>query len=213
MSDFQLKYPNLFTPIQLGNTVFRNRIFCAPTGYQLLRDRKRPPYDAMCYFERKAMGGAATVTMGECVVDNLRGRSGANHTELDDPENIGPLSVIANGVGKYGAVPVVELQHAGMFGTLAPEIAGEPVYGPVDMIIHGAVAYPEDRHIHEMPEHAIEDVIEKFANAALVAKRAGFGMVLVHGGHGWLLSQFMSPKINTRRDRWGGALENACGFR
>ena len=51
-----------------------------------------------------------------------------------------------------------------------------------------------------------------FANAAAYAKFCGFGMVLIHGGHGWLISQFLSPKINTRTDRWGGSFENRMRF-
>jgi 2,4-dienoyl-CoA reductase-like NADH-dependent reductase (Old Yellow Enzyme family) len=61
-----------------------------------------------------------------------------------------------------------------------------------------------------MTEDIIERTIQRFAASALAAKKAGFGMVTIHGGHGWLLSQFFSPFSNKRADKWGGSLENRC---
>jgi 2,4-dienoyl-CoA reductase-like NADH-dependent reductase (Old Yellow Enzyme family) len=63
-----------------------------------------------------------------------------------------------------------------------------------------------------MPEEMIYKTIEAYANAAAFAKQCGFGMVTIHGGHGWLLSQFLSPKVNKRKDRWGGSRENRMRF-
>jgi len=83
--------------------------------------------------------------------------------------------------------------------------AGE-AYGPVEMELDGRV-------IREMPEEMIEANIRRFADAAAAAKSCGFGMVLIHAGHGWGLHQFLSPALNTRSDRWGGAeLENRCRY-
>jgi 2,4-dienoyl-CoA reductase-like NADH-dependent reductase (Old Yellow Enzyme family) len=53
---------------------------------------------------------------------------------------------------------------------------------------------------------------QKHAEAAAFAKHVGFGMVTIHGGHGWLLHQFMSPSLNTRTDMWGGTLRSVCAF-
>jgi putative ubiquitin-RnfH superfamily antitoxin RatB of RatAB toxin-antitoxin module len=77
-------------------------------------------------------------------------------------------------------------------------------------IAYGPVACDDGgRRVLEMPEEIIARTIEKYAEAALFAKRCGFGMVTVHGGHGWLISQFLSPSLNTRKDKWGGApIEN-----
>ena len=79
---YQLKYPNLFKPIVLGNTLFQNRLFGSPTGPQNLLDGKYPTTDAIAYYTRKAMGGAASVAVGECVVDSRRGRGGPCHIPL-----------------------------------------------------------------------------------------------------------------------------------
>jgi 2,4-dienoyl-CoA reductase-like NADH-dependent reductase (Old Yellow Enzyme family) len=208
------KYPHLFEPIKLGGTLFRNRIFGAPTGYQDLTAESFPTPGAAAYYGRKAMGGAASVAVGECVVDSRSGKGGVNHVPLDNPEALASLSALAGGISRYGAVAVAELQHAGMYAQESQK-AGGRVYGPVDIDgLRGEVVHSggEATRVHAMTEEIIEETIEAYADAALFAKRCGFGMVLIHGGHGWLISQFLSPFINTRRDKWGGSDENRARF-
>jgi len=207
---YELKYPHLFSPIRLGKTVFRNRIFGSPTGYQELTCEEFPPAEAVAYYARKAMGGAASVAVGEMLVE-LRGKGGPNHIPMFNQEAIGALTSLAEGIARYGAVPVAELQHAGMYAQAAQEL-GCQIYGPVDVAdMHGELVHAEGEgtHVLAMTEEVIEELVEAYADAALFAKTCGFGMVLIHGGHGWLLSQFLSPFVNTRTDRWGGkSLEN-----
>ena len=205
---YHLKYPHLFEPITLGNVLFQNRLFGSPTGPQNLMDGKYPTVDAVAYYTRKAMGGAASVAVGECIVDSKHGRGGPNHIPLDDPESEYYVSKLCQSISRYGAVPVAELQHAGMFAN-SSRAAGNTIYAPVTMEIAGGVVHADEHDIvPEMPEEVILETIEAYANAAAYAKHCGFGMVLVHGGHGWFISQFLSPKINTRKDQWGGSFEN-----
>jgi 2,4-dienoyl-CoA reductase-like NADH-dependent reductase (Old Yellow Enzyme family)/thioredoxin reductase len=83
---------------------------------------------------------------------------------------------------------------------------GGILYGPVYM------ADGKYGEVEEMPEELILHIIERFGESAAWAKRCGFGMVTIHGGHGWLLAQFMSPMLNTRKDKWGGSFENRMRF-
>ncbi len=208
----ELKYPHLFQPITLGKTLFRNRLFGSPTGCQNLMDGKYPSSDTIAYYARKASGGPASVAVGECVVDSLRGRGGPAHILMDDPKSLLHLSKLTDSISRYGAVPVAELQHAGMFSQ-ASQADGNAIYGPVEMEVQGQLVHAGTAiKVLEMPEEIIEQTIEAYANAARFAKQCGFGMVLIHGGHGWLISQFLEPKINTRRDQWGGSLENRMRF-
>lgn len=195
------KYPHLFSPIILGKTVFRNRIFGAPTGAQDLTPEGFPVPDTCSYYELKARGGAAVVTVGECMVDSKRGMGGDHHFALDDKMSLASMSALADAITRHGAVASVELQHAGMFARNS-HYRGAPLYGPVKCVNSYGL------EVEEMPENVILETIEAFGDAAVNAKKRGFGMVLIHGGHGWLISQFMSPKINTRKDEWGGSLEN-----
>ncbi|MDR2616148.1 MAG: NAD(P)/FAD-dependent oxidoreductase [Oscillospiraceae bacterium] len=211
---YKSKYPHLFAPIKLGGVLFRNRIFGAPTGYQDLTAERFPTPEATAYYARKAMGGAASVAVGECIVDSRSGKGGVNHIPLDNPEALASLSALADGVSRYGAVAVAELQHAGMYAQESQKM-GNRVYGPVDIEnLHGEVVHSggEATRVYAMTEEIIEETIEAYANAALFVKRCGFGMALIHGGHGWLISQFLSPFINTRKDRWGGSAENRARF-
>lgn len=200
-----VKYQNLFEPIRLGGTLFRNRIFASPTGHQALTLEGFVTPDVIAYYERKAVGGAAAVTVGEGVVDSKRGKGGKWHVTLDDPRASHSLHRLTDAVTRHGAVASMELQHAGMFANRDLSFLGASAkgiaYGPVECELNG-------RHILPMTEELIIETIEAFANAALFAKQCGFGMVTVHGGHGWLISQFISPFVNTRRDKWGGSVEN-----
>ena len=207
----ELKYPHLFEPIRLGNVLFRNRIFAAPTGYQSGMGTNTLCEDSIAYYGRKALGGVASVATGELIVDGELGCGNADHhIAIDDPRSYASICRVAHAISIHGAVATAELQHAGMFANRALAVFGGAshglAYGPVERMVG-------DRLVPEMPEEIIERTIAKFAEAALTAKRAGYGMVLVHAGHGWMLHQFVSPILNTRTDKWGGApIENRARF-
>jgi 2,4-dienoyl-CoA reductase-like NADH-dependent reductase (Old Yellow Enzyme family)/thioredoxin reductase len=192
----EFKYPHLFTPIILRGTMFRNRIFAAPTGYQDMDREGILPPEAAFYYERKAMGGAACVAVGECNVDAAFGTGARYAVHLDDWHAQHALARVTDAVRRQGAVCTAELQHAGNCANRYMDPPGL-AYGPVDGVSDG-------RPFYEAPEDVIWTIIDKFARGAAFAKACGFGMVTVHGGHGWLISQFLSPALNTRKDKWGG---------
>ncbi|MGI6216996.1 MAG: FAD-dependent oxidoreductase, partial [Coriobacteriales bacterium] len=205
----ELKYPHLFQPIQIGNRMFRNRIFASPTGYLNNKgDGRQNAEGAAYYFGRKAMGGAASVASCECVVDSEFGAGGPQAFRVDLPGIETDLGRIAHAISEHGAVATMELQHGGMFANRTLGMVGAhsfgPAYGPVE-VDQG------DRIVQAMDEEMIERTIQKFIDAAALGQRVGFGMVLIHAGHGWMLHQFLSPVINTRKDKWGGPnAENRC---
>ena len=201
----QFKYPRLFEPIRLGKTLFRNRLFASPISGRNIDSRNRPNRDYIAFYERKAIGGAASVCMGDCVVDTQRGMFGDHMIPLDDPGTHTALNQLSTAITRHGAVASIELQHCGMHAW-GSQAKGNTIYGPVGGVSARGYEYLE------MTEEVIEQTIKAFANAALWAKQCGFGMVTIHGGHGWLLSQFMSSKVNHRKDRWGGSLENRMRF-
>ena len=197
-----MKYEHLFKPIKLAGVVFKNRIFSSPTGlrYTFVNGTLMPT--APQYYGRKAMGGAASVAVGECIVDSLYGKTTEYKIEMDNPASVHGLSLLTDSVSRYGAVCVAELSHGGAGANRYPG-APDVIYGPVDY------TYFDGRQVKEMPEEIIERTIQKYADAALMAKKCGFGMVNVHAGHGWMMHQFLNPKLNTRKDKWGGApIEN-----
>jgi 2,4-dienoyl-CoA reductase-like NADH-dependent reductase (Old Yellow Enzyme family) len=201
---YQCKYPHLFSSIRLGDTLFRNRCFAAPVGYGYFSSRNYPLEETIAFFERRAIGGAATVNVGSAAPDSKRGVV-MDCLCLDDASALPPFSRLATAISRHGAVAAIELVHFGANSYLAAT-KGNQIYGAVD----GLNALGQ--FVPAMPETVIEETIEAFADAAAYAKFCGFGMVTVHAGHGWLLCQFLDPKVNNRKDRWGGSLENRCRF-
>lgn len=204
-----MNYPLLFEPIKIGNTLFKNRIFSAPMGYPDTV-MGRVSEDVIAFFERKAMGGAAVVTMGSAVVDSRYGKGYSNELSLDSFQPRQGLSTIADAISRHGAIASIELQHAGLKATPGVKSPGvcdgsQIIYGPSACTFRG-------HEVLEMPEDMIYETIEKYADAAKAVKECGFGMVLVHGGHSWLINQFMAERINHRTDKWGGSVENRARF-
>lgn len=220
------KYPHLFEPFAIGNTVFRNRIFASPEGYYNVGADNLPSLDEIAFFERKAIGGYASVCVGDCIVDSATGAHYPYLIRMDDPNTLPGLSALASAVTRSGAVASAELNHAGMFARFVKDPGGQN-YGPdahkevaarkenaTGGTLYGPVHVADGKYgeVEAMSEELILRIIGTFGDAAAWAKRCGFNMVTVHGGHGWLLAQFMSPKVNTRTDRWGGSFDNRMRF-
>jgi len=195
-------FPNLLAPVKIRGTVFRSRMFGAPTGHTDITGTGQPGMDALMYFKRKAAGGAATITLGEVNVDPDERTFGRWPREILTPGNYN-YPRIASAIWRHGAVPVLELQFTGVESKDRDLKRGE-AWGPVDMDDYNGY------RVRAMTEERLLEIIEGYGKAALAAKKAGFGMVTLHGGHGWGLQQFYSPSLNTRTDRWGGSTQNRC---
>ena len=210
---YKIKYPNLFSPLKLGKVILRNRIFAAPTGYCDLTRENIATEPLMAYYEAKARGGAAVVHVGEAYIDSQHGVDIPKYLALDTDECVSPLATVADAIAKHGAVPSIELMHAGMVSSQS-FIEGHQIWAPSETKVSGtkAGARLAGALIPEMPEEVIYQIIEQYAQAALRVQKAGFRMVLLHGGHGWLLNQFLSPLVNHRTDKWGGSPENRARF-
>ena len=198
-----IKYPRLFEPIVIAGTLFKNRIISSAMGPLDVFGNRDDGYthrpESTAFFERRAIGGAAAVTVGSCYIDKEFGDFGDRHVFLDDPYSLFSLHDLAYAITRHGAVASAEVLHCGLYSNRR---AGGPSYGPVAMEDNG-------RPIYEMSEEYILALIERFADAAVFAKKCDFSMITIHGGHGWLISQFINPKLNTRKDKWGGApIEN-----
>lgn len=203
------KYPNLFQPLTIRNVTFRNRIFSAPCAMTISGRNHTPDPMSMLYFENKARGGAAAVTISETVVNIKYGTRKPNmgNAVIRDPLHSNHREWLKDAymIARHGAIPSVQLMHAGA-ATKPQFIEGRDPIGPDDYI------RPDGVHVTGMDEALMEEIIDDFAQAALFMKKAGFKMIMIHGGHGWLLSQFLSPATNHRTDEYGGSLENRARF-
>lgn len=208
MADWQV----VFEPIKIGSLTAKNRIEVAPTVMGLANADQSVSRELIEFHRAQAKGGAAIVTVGESAIDKDRAINQAGQINLGDERIIPGLSTLAEAIKRNGAIASIQLQHAGRMA-IRDLIGGRNPIGP-----SGAFGkFTEDRRrgeveVEEMTLEMMDQVIENYASAAFRAKQAGFDMVMVHGGHGWLLSQFISPAANHRTDEYGGSIENRARF-
>ena len=215
-------YQHIFTPLTIRGITLKNRIEIAPISvFDLDTTPERHPSERdMQFFRMRAMGGAAVVTLGDCIVDP----TGEDSGKLASPkimagheDNLPFLTRIADEIHRYGAVASIELNHAGMLRASAGVQAWGPDYINFDET--KTIAPLSDQSASDEPvyrkgevlfmtEEMIETVVDAFGRAAEQAKTCGFEMAMIHAGHGWLIHQFLSPLTNHRTDRFGGSLEN-----
>lgn len=205
------KYPHIFRPLELGNVTLRNRIIAAPTGSPAICAPEYLKRESAAFYQFRAMGGAAVVTLGDSVVDSKYGLMHPHKTRLDDPCVVPSLSNTSRYIAQYGAIPSLELQHGGNTANTGNSCGNvmstdTPTYGPD----HGFNEFGKE--IFEMPQEIIRYIVECYGSAARTAKECGFQMLCIHGGHGWLLHQFISPTTNHRTDGYGGTVEKRCRF-
>jgi 2,4-dienoyl-CoA reductase-like NADH-dependent reductase (Old Yellow Enzyme family)/thioredoxin reductase len=201
----ELKFKKLFEPIRLGRQLFRHRIFSSPQDIYRLTYEGFLDEAGTAFYELKALGGFASVCLGDFFVDSKYGRSHMFQMVGDDIKGRGSLTRTANAIKRHGAVAAVELNHAGKNSSLMLD-SEDFIYGIVDEVREDGV------EIRAMDDAWIERVIECYAAGASFARQCGYGMITIHAGHGWLPAQFFSRKDNTRKDKWGGSLENRLRF-
>ena len=199
------KYPHLSSPITLGRVTFRNRMFAAPTGAtDITWDCCAGP-GSRAFYENRAKGGSANVTVSELVVHPATDASHMLHLELQTPGSLASFTMMADAIRRHGAIPSVELSHSGQYaGTYLVDKekkASLSQYGPCDGV------RPDGRPVKALAKEQIADIVASYGEKAALAKRAGFEMVMIHAGHGWLINQFLSPYFNKRDDEYGGSLE------
>ena len=194
------QYPHLFSPIKVGPLTLKNRIEAAPVNISNLPMSGYPTAENIAIFEGKAKGGAAIVHMGECRIDLKTGISHKLCIALDDPEVLPYLHAATDAIKKHNAFAAVELIHPGTRAN--PEYYDGPIWGPSAGPGHLGKDYSE------LNQATIDYIVERFGDAAEMAKLGGVDLVMIHAGHGWLLHQFLSPLNNRRTDKYGGSLEN-----
>jgi 2,4-dienoyl-CoA reductase-like NADH-dependent reductase (Old Yellow Enzyme family) len=187
-----------FTPFTLGPLRLRNRIVKAAT-FEGMCPGGAPSEALLAHHRAVAAGGAAMTTVAYCSV-SPEGRSYATQMRMR-PEIVPALRRLTDAVHGEGAAASLQLGHCGYFADRRV-IGGRPLGASRKLNLYGlALARP-------MTEEDLHRVIGDFARAARLAREAGFDAVELHFGHGYLVSQFLSPFTNRRRDRWGGPLEN-----
>ncbi|MCC8402473.1 NADH:flavin oxidoreductase/NADH oxidase family protein [Paraburkholderia sp. MMS20-SJTN17] len=195
---------SLFLPLSLPNgSVIPNRLAKAAME-ENLADANHAPGDELCrLYQRWANGGAGLIITGNVMVDG-RAMTGPGDVVLENDRHLSSFERWARCVRSRGVQVWMQLNHPGrqVYAALGQAaVAPSPV--PIDIPGFSRMFAP----VRELRDDEIRAIVDRFISAAQLAERAGFTGVEVHAAHGYLLSQFLSPLVNHRTDRWGGSLE------
>jgi len=186
----------LFTPYKIKNIELKNRIVIPPLASFLIDPGGAITDAAVEHYMRRAAGGPAMVILEACAV-SPEGVVSANQARIDDDRLLEGLARIAAAIASEGAIPAIQIHHAGR--QTSPKVIGRRPVAPSPLAcpaIRGAVDPLSVEGIHE--------IVQKFVDAAVRAREAGFELLEIHGAHGYLINQFLSNYSNIREDRYGG---------
>ena len=201
--------PGLFDPIEIGGVRLRNRTLLPSMTTRLADDAGHVTEATLAYYRARAEGGVGLVTV-EMASPEIAGKHRFRELGIYDDMFLPGLRRLVDTLHEAGARASIQLGHGGsrarsvVSGTtpVAPSAVPTPVFE-----IDAELAVPE-----AMSAARIRETVDAYVAAAARAQRAGFDMVELHGAHGYLISQFLSPLENTRSDAYGGSLENRARF-
>lgn len=199
-----MKLDHLFSTFRIKGMELKNRSVMPAMGTGYANSDGTVTDRLLAYLARRAAGGTGMIITEVCAVDT-RGKGFPNELGAWSDHLISSLARIPEGLHRYGAKAVLQLHHAGR--ETFPVAAGGTPESPsaIPSVILG-------QPCEEMSIPRISEVVEAFGKAAGRAKKAGFDAVEIHGAHGYLLTQFLSPFSNQRTDAYGGSEENRSRF-
>ncbi|AYA02483.1 NADH:flavin oxidoreductase/NADH oxidase family protein [Acinetobacter sp. WCHAc010034] len=198
---------HLAEPIQIRNTLFKNRIIKGAMSEALANPAGQPNHLHFGLYQAWAQGGLGCAISGNVMVD-IRAKNEPGVVAIESERDLALLRQWAEIGKKHGMVQLIQLSHPGRQcpkGLNRETVAPSAV--PFSPMLATTFGTPR-----ELREDEILDIIQRFANAAKICEKAGFEGVQLHGAHGYLISQFLSPLTNKRQDKWGGSVENRMRF-
>lgn len=195
----QHRYPHLLTPLDLGFTTLRNRVIMGsmhtnleelPHGFERLA----------AFYAERARGGVGLIVTGG-ISPNAEGVLFQGAARMDALEYVAKHRVVTRVVHAAGGKICMQLLHAGRYAGHKALVAPSALRAPINPLTPRALSDEE-----------IERTIDDFANAAVLAREAGYDGVELMGSEGYLINQFVAQRTNQRDDRWGGSLENRMRF-
>ncbi|USE84076.1 NADH:flavin oxidoreductase/NADH oxidase family protein [Acinetobacter tibetensis] len=198
---------HIAAPLQIRNTTFKNRIIKGAMSEALANHAGQPNRLHLGLYEAWAKGGLGCAITGNVMVD-FRAKNEPGVVVVESERDMAELSQWAALGNQYGMVQLVQLSHPGRQcpkGLNKETVAPSAV--PFSPMLATTFGTPR-----ELREDEILDIIQRFARAAQICEKAGFEGVQLHGAHGYLISQFLSPLTNKRQDQWGGSVENRMRF-
>ena len=215
------EFTHLFSPGKIGSLKLRNRIVVTAMGVSLSEDDGSVGDQLVAYHEEQAKGGVGMIVLGVTGVAWPVGAVLSKQTAISDDRYLPGLSKLCERVHSHGAKIAAQLHHGGPNSAYASARWGHPIWYPsapppfesnmaeyfLPEEMGGMWDAPPPR-IKVLEKSDVDLVVEQFRQAARRAMQAGFDGIEIHGGHGYLLSSFMSANSNVRTDEYGGNFEN-----
>ena len=206
---------HLFTPLKIKDIEFRNRIFVSPMC-QYSSVEGMPTDWHLVHLVSRAVGGAGLV-MVEATAVSREGRISPDDSGIWTDEHVRGFQRITRLIKEQGAVPGIQLAHAGRkASTRKPWLGGGPLAKnehPWQTLAPSAVPFAEGYPAPKaLEENDLDELLQQYETATKRAVEAGFETMEIHMAHGYLLHQFLSPLSNKRTDKYGGSFENRTRF-
>lgn len=192
----------LFSPFQVKNLNLKNRIVMAPMCMVEANQEGYANYWHVVHYGSRAIGGTGLIILEATAVEG-RGRITDRDLGIWDDSHVEGLKKVVDACQKLGASVGIQLAHAGR----KCKVESETIIAPSPIAFDERYPTPEKMTIED-----IKTVIEAFKDGARRANEAGFDTIEIHGAHGYLINEFLSPLTNKRDDRYGGSLENRTRF-
>ena len=236
-----MSYDMLFSPMKIGTMEVKNRIVMTALEFSMGQMNGCPTERLMDYYEERARGGVGLIIPGICRVNDMAAASTFTQLSMSSDYHIAPMREFVARIHRYGAKLAIQLHHPGrqgysssintlpllipiekrLPGVKAPLFKATPVLlgleakkicfsqqspSRCELSAHGAM------RIHAMSVKEIKKLIGDYIDAAERCKKAGVDAVELHGTHGYMIQQFLSPHTNLRTDEYGGSFENRLRF-
>lgn len=201
-----MKYPELFKEGKIGNLTLKNRVVMCALAMGVADRNQCIGDEFLAYLMERAKGDVGLIVLENTRVDDEHGVAAPRQASVARDEQIGPMAKAIEAIHDEGAKVFVQLHHPGR-ETFSNLNSNEPVWSSSAKSC--GVCQQET---HEMTTDEVEQIIQKFVDGAVRAQKAGIDGIELHGAHGYLISQFLSPYTNQRADRFGGSFENRLQF-
>ncbi|OTG66649.1 NADH:flavin oxidoreductase/NADH oxidase family protein [Acinetobacter silvestris] len=193
--------------IKIRNTTFKNRLIKGAMSEALANYAGQPNQLHLGLYETWAKGHLGCAITGNVMVD-FRAKNEPGVVVVETERDLAKLKEWADIGKKYGMVQLIQLSHPGRQcpkGLNKETVSASAV--PFSPMLATTFGTPRELH-----EEEILEIIQRFAESARICEKAGFDGIQLHGAHGYLISQFLSPLTNKRQDQWGGSIENRMRF-
>jgi len=193
------KYPHLLSPLDLGFTILKNRVLMGSmhTGLEELPDG----FERMAaYFAERAKGGVGLIVTGG-ISPNEAGTIAPHGAKLNTEAEMEKHRIITQAVHREGGKIAMQILHVGRYGYHKDIVSASPIQAPINIF-----------KPHELSDAEVDRQIQDYVNCAQLARKAGYDGVEIMGSEGYIITQFIAPRTNYRKDRWGGSFENRIRF-